>query len=153
MGPALSIAFINMPDTWEVVVIAIAAIVIIGPERLPEVSRSMGRALGKLRSVRDGFRDEMKAAAKESGLDEVRSTMREEYEKAKSGADEVTATMDDVNTSLTTGPRLDGHTTRATNSAAPAGAATPNESGEESGEPVSSEEPMPGSGPSGAEER
>jgi sec-independent protein translocase protein TatB len=46
----------------ELLVIAIVALVVLGPERLPSAARDLGKMMTELRSVSRGFRDELKAA-------------------------------------------------------------------------------------------
>ena len=43
--------------------------VVLGPEKLPEVSRKIGRAVGELRKLSGGFRDEMNKAVNEMSAD------------------------------------------------------------------------------------
>lgn len=43
--------------------------VVLGPEKLPEVSRKIGRAVGELRKLSGGFRDEMNKAVHEMSSD------------------------------------------------------------------------------------
>lgn len=43
--------------------------VVLGPEKLPEVSRKIGRAVGELRKLSGGFRDEMNKAVHEMSAD------------------------------------------------------------------------------------
>lgn len=44
---------------WEIVVIAVLAIVVVGPERLPYVMRSIGRYYGQMRRMADEMRRAM----------------------------------------------------------------------------------------------
>ena len=57
-GAGLS-AFLQNFSTGEMVVIAIVALVVLGPERLPEMARSLGKMLHKLRTMGESLRDEM----------------------------------------------------------------------------------------------
>lgn len=52
-------AFLQNFSTGEMVVIAIVAVVVLGPERLPEMARSLGKMLAKLKSMGEHLRDEM----------------------------------------------------------------------------------------------
>ncbi|MBN2496026.1 MAG: twin-arginine translocase subunit TatB [Deltaproteobacteria bacterium] len=45
--------------TWELVVILILALIIVGPTKLPEVARTVGRNLAKLRRAADEVRREI----------------------------------------------------------------------------------------------
>jgi Tat protein translocase TatB subunit len=45
--------------TWELIVILVLALILLGPQKLPEVARSLGRGLAKLRKSADEVRREM----------------------------------------------------------------------------------------------
>lgn len=49
--------------TSELLVIAVVALVVLGPNRLPEAARHAGRAMAEVRRVTTGFQDEMNRAA------------------------------------------------------------------------------------------
>lgn len=55
----------------EILVILLLALVVLGPERLPEVARQIGKVLGDIRRVSAGFQEEMRSAMHETGLDEI----------------------------------------------------------------------------------
>jgi sec-independent protein translocase protein TatB len=57
-GAGLS-AFLQNFSTGEMVVIAIVAIVVLGPERLPEMARSLGKMLHKVKTMGESLRSEM----------------------------------------------------------------------------------------------
>ncbi|MEY3031247.1 MAG: putative Sec-independent protein translocase protein TatB [Actinomycetota bacterium] len=67
----------------EVIIIALLALVVLGPEKLPEAMRHVGRLYRQLRSVRDTFQREFKQALDEPMRDlrkatsESASTLRE----------------------------------------------------------------------------
>src|SRR5258706_2756891 len=46
--------------TPELIVIFIVALVVLGPKRLPEVARSIGKALAELRNATAGITDELR---------------------------------------------------------------------------------------------
>ncbi len=56
----------------ELLVIAIIAIIVVGPKDLPGMLRNFGRFVGKMRSMARDFQNQFEQAARESGLDEVR---------------------------------------------------------------------------------
>jgi len=51
--------------TGELLVIAVIALVVLGPERLPGAARQAGRALAELRKISNGFQREMQDAMRE----------------------------------------------------------------------------------------
>lgn len=48
---------IGMP---ELIVIAIIALVVVGPKRLPDLARSLGKSFGELKKATDGVTDSIK---------------------------------------------------------------------------------------------
>lgn len=51
----------------EILVIAVIALIAVGPEQLPGVLRKVGRTMGQVRSMAAGLRDEFMAGADELG--------------------------------------------------------------------------------------
>ena len=58
----------------EVIIIALLALVVLGPEKLPEAMRHVGRLYRQLRSVRDTFQREFKQALDEPMRDLRKAT-------------------------------------------------------------------------------
>ena len=56
----------------ELIIIAIVALVVVGPKDLPKLLRQLGRFVGKMRSMADDFRASFDDMARQSELDEVR---------------------------------------------------------------------------------
>lgn len=52
-------------STGELLVIFLVALVVLGPNKLPEAARQMGRMAAELRRLSSGFQDEMRAAMQE----------------------------------------------------------------------------------------
>jgi sec-independent protein translocase protein TatB len=46
----------------EFLVIALLALIVLGPQRLPDAARQIGRFMGELRRMSSGFQQELKAA-------------------------------------------------------------------------------------------
>lgn len=46
----------------EILVILVVALIVLGPKRLPEAGRQMGKALAEVRKWSQGFQDELKSA-------------------------------------------------------------------------------------------
>jgi len=59
----------------EILVIAVVAIIVVGPKDLPRMLRSLGRYAGQLRRTASEFRSQFDDAVRESELDELRSTL------------------------------------------------------------------------------
>ena len=59
----------------EILVIAVVAIVVVGPKDLPRMLRSLGRYAGQLRRTASEFRSQFDDAIRDSELDELRETL------------------------------------------------------------------------------
>jgi sec-independent protein translocase protein TatB len=46
----------------EVIVILLVALIVLGPEKLPETARKIGNVMGELRRMSTGFQQELRAA-------------------------------------------------------------------------------------------
>lgn len=71
----------------EIIVIAIAALVLLGPDKLPKAARSVGKALNELRRHSDRVKDEFRDVV---DFDEITAVHRD-----------ITSMRDDVRSSLT----------------------------------------------------
>jgi len=59
----------------ELLVIAVVAIVVVGPKDLPRLMRSFGHYAGKLRRAASDFQSQFEEAMRESEIDEVRKAI------------------------------------------------------------------------------
>ena len=64
----------NAPGFWEILFLAVLALLIFGPERLPKMAQSAGEMIARLKREAAGTIDELKAAA---DLDEFTGVARE----------------------------------------------------------------------------
>ncbi len=60
----------------ELLLVAIVAILVVGPKELPGLLRSLGRMLGKLRSTADEFKKQFDEAVREAGGEDLQREMR-----------------------------------------------------------------------------
>lgn len=74
----------------ELIIIALLALVVLGPEKLPEAARWFGRIYAQIRRMGDGFTQEFQSAVKEP-LDDLRTAVSEPLEEVKSSLDETIA--------------------------------------------------------------
>ena len=74
----------------ELIIIALLALVVLGPEKLPEAARWFGRMYAQIRRMGDGFTQEFQSAVKEP-LDDLRTAVSEPLKEAKSSLDETIA--------------------------------------------------------------
>jgi len=61
----------------EILIIAVVAIIVVGPKDLPRMLRSLGRYAGQLRRTASEFRAQFDEAIHDSELDELRSSLQE----------------------------------------------------------------------------
>jgi sec-independent protein translocase protein TatB len=76
----------------ELVVIALVAVIVIGPKDLPKVLRAFGRTTAKLRSMAREFQGHLDQAMREAGVDEV----KKEIANLKSTIPDVKKELDKV---------------------------------------------------------
>lgn len=56
----------------EIFVVAMVAIIVIGPKDLPRVLRAVGKTIGKMRGMAREFQGHLDSAMKEAGLEDVK---------------------------------------------------------------------------------
>jgi sec-independent protein translocase protein TatB len=101
----------------EILVIAVVAIVVVGPKELPRMLRSFGKTMGTVRRTANDFKrqfdEALREAERESGLDETRKSLAS-----------IGKPVADLKKDLS-GPAIGSPSTAASSaSAAPAAAAT-----------------------------
>ena len=88
---------------WELVLVGVVALVVVGPERLPELARTAGRWVGAARRVASTFKSdlerEMRAGELKKMLDQ-RPEFRGAYEALEQAQKELQATADKLNASV-----------------------------------------------------
>jgi len=81
----------------EMLIIAVVALIVIGPERLPKVARTVGLLLGRVqRYVRDVKSD----ISREMQLDELKKMQQQVADEAKNMETSVSQQMTSIETSL-----------------------------------------------------
>jgi sec-independent protein translocase protein TatB len=78
----------------ELLLIGIVALIVIGPEDLPEMFRQLGRFTAKLRSMGREFSRAMEQAAKESGVNDVARDLKAATSAKAMGLDKVKEAAD-----------------------------------------------------------
>src|SRR5688500_9497479 len=68
-------------DTSELLLIAVVALLFIGPKELPGAMRSVGRWVGKIRGMARHFSSGIEAVIREAELEEMERKWREENER------------------------------------------------------------------------
>ncbi len=65
----------------EILVILLIALLVVGPRRLPQIARAIGRALGEIRKAAEDFRETIEAEELRASLEEERKKLEEEFKK------------------------------------------------------------------------
>jgi sec-independent protein translocase protein TatB len=68
-------------DTSELLLIAVVALVFIGPKDLPRAMRTVGRWVGKVRGMARHFNTGIEAMVREAELEEMEKQWRDENER------------------------------------------------------------------------
>lgn len=79
---------------WELLVIGVLALVVVGPERLPRLARTVGLWVGRARHAFYSVRDEIEREADAEGLRETQQAIRRSVEQTES---ELRSEMESVN--------------------------------------------------------
>ncbi|WP_264519674.1 twin-arginine translocase TatA/TatE family subunit [Flavobacterium sp. N1994] len=89
----------------ELIFIIFIALMLFGSEKIPDIARTLGKAMAQLKSATNEIKSEIQKGAEANGLDksinELTSTFSDEVEKVKSNLDtkvlpEVTKTAEDI---------------------------------------------------------
>ncbi len=78
----------------EMIVIGVVALIVIGPQDLPDMFRQMGRFTAKLRSMSREFSRAMEQAAKDTGVKDVASELKSATSSRALGLDAVKSAAD-----------------------------------------------------------
>lgn len=68
-------------DSTELIIVAIAALLFIGPKELPQTMRMIGRWVGKVRGMARHFTSGIEAVIREAELEEMERKWKEENER------------------------------------------------------------------------
>ena len=60
----------------EIFVIAVVAVIVIGPKDLPRVLRAIGKTVGKMRGMAREFQGHLDSAIRDAGLDDVKKEIQ-----------------------------------------------------------------------------
>ena len=72
---------IGMP---ELLLILVVALIVIGPKKLPDLAKSLGKALGEFKRATNDLKQSIE---KDTGLDEVRQNLRETSQEVRRSFD------------------------------------------------------------------
>ena len=68
-------------DSTELIIVAVLALLFIGPKELPATMRTVGRWVGKMRAMSRHFTSGLEAMIREAELEEMEKKWREENER------------------------------------------------------------------------
>ncbi len=66
---------------WELMIVAIIALVVVGPEKLPGLMRTVGLWVGKARTAMSSLREEVEREVNAQGLRDTERALRGEVER------------------------------------------------------------------------
>ena len=80
----------------ELLVIVLIALIVLGPQRLPDAMRTFGRVVGEVRRISSGFQQELRDAFEDSdAADDARSPRRKEAVPLAAAVAEANPDLDD----------------------------------------------------------
>jgi sec-independent protein translocase protein TatB len=112
----------------ELIVIALVALIVIGPERLPRVARTLGALLGRAQRYVNDVKADIQREVDLDELKDIRSTFQDAAKSVQQSVNQVGEELQSAGASLTHGISAAGEAktepdAEATPSAAPAGTA------------------------------
>lgn len=78
---------------WEMLLLLAVALIVFGPEKLPELTKSLGRVLGEFRRATTDIKQTIET---ETGMDKVRDSLNEVKDDIKSKID-LSDSIPDIN--------------------------------------------------------
>jgi len=80
----------------ELLVILLIALIVLGPDKLPETARKIGNVMGELRRMSSGFQNEMRAAMDEVVRPPLETVKEPEVETPAAGTPVIDTTAADT---------------------------------------------------------
>lgn len=95
----------------EILVILLVALIVLGPQRLPDAARQVGKAMGELRRISAGFQNEMRTAMEDTPAERstVRTATQNVLEKELPPGDASAAADDAIRSVSDQGAPSNGH--------------------------------------------
>ena len=70
-------------DTGKILIVAVLALIVIGPKELPRVLRQVGQTVGKLRRMASEFQGQFMDAIKDAEIEDIRKELKDIETKAE----------------------------------------------------------------------
>jgi sec-independent protein translocase protein TatB len=97
---------------WEMFMLAVLALLIFGPERLPGIARSVGQTIGRIRREATNTFDALRDEAELGELREFNSELKRERDELRSlTRTDLSGKAEPKRTSRSEPPRFDPHAT------------------------------------------
>ena len=79
---------------WEVLIISVLALLVIGPERLPDVARKAGRMIGKVRRFVNSVRSDLERELRTDELEKMLNQQNEQIQELKNILNDTASTVE-----------------------------------------------------------
>jgi len=79
---------------WEVLIISVLALLVIGPERLPDVARKAGRMIGKIRRFVNSVRSDLERELRTDELEKMLNQQNEQIQELKNILNDTASTVE-----------------------------------------------------------
>jgi sec-independent protein translocase protein TatB len=91
---------INVPGPEKLILLFVIALIVLGPNRLPQAARTLGHFMGELRRMSGSFQDEVKEALADpkDALTAAVGDLRDEFGQLRSHLHGLTGGQDDSST-------------------------------------------------------
>lgn len=79
---------------WEILIISVLALLVIGPERLPDVARKAGRMIGKVRRFVNSVRSDLEREFRTDELEKMLNQQNEQIQELKNILNDTASTVE-----------------------------------------------------------
>ncbi|MDO4540612.1 MAG: Sec-independent protein translocase protein TatB [Syntrophomonadaceae bacterium] len=69
--------FFSNIGPWELAIVALVALIVVGPDKLPEMMRTFARTLNNLRDIGDGYKREFQEALNVDEINELKNSVQD----------------------------------------------------------------------------
>lgn len=93
---------------WELVLVGVVALLVVGPDRLPELARTAGRWVGRARRVVETFKADIEREVRAEELQRIlkrQGELKDVYEVVEDTRRDLDSAIDQLNTPVDAPPR------------------------------------------------
>ncbi len=80
----------------ELLLIGIVALIVVGPQDLPRLFRTLGKVTGRIRAMASEFQRSLEQAADETGVKDMARDLRESADPGRFGLDDINKSADEL---------------------------------------------------------